>query len=210
MAREETPIADLMRSLWRHRPGQEIPAAVLDVIDALGLVTMTGVKPVICFKARISNGWHIVLNLPPGIATDAIEKNLRHFEEQTRSVIVYKAKGNKAMLTIRQSAIPSQTRYVDLQAPSKMQVTIPLGVGIGGPVWADLAEVINILSAGIQGSGKTNWLRHFVATVLIKQGVAVAVADPKMVDFPIHSRVSGGMEFSGIASCGVMALGLSR
>jgi S-DNA-T family DNA segregation ATPase FtsK/SpoIIIE len=82
-----------------------------------------------------------------------------------------------------------------LASALKSTVSFPIGIGIeGDPVVADFADpnTCHALVAGSTGSGKSEWLKAFVASMLLRskpENVQIALIDPKILTF-------GGVEGS--------------
>lgn len=188
------PVIDVFRQAWRHRPevnlfgrmlweGQGVVASLLDTIDALGLETKAGLKPVIAHRNKTDSGWHIVLHLPPGISTQDVISKLDHFQEQCNSFIDARAIGPKVHFYIHSNEIPTYVPY-EWTPPENMDLPIPLGYGPAGLQSIDLSRLPHMLVAGNTGGGKTTFLRT-VVVALIQMGIRVVVIDLK-----------GGMDYS--------------
>jgi S-DNA-T family DNA segregation ATPase FtsK/SpoIIIE len=76
-----------------------------------------------------------------------------------------------------------------LRSALKSPVAFPIGIDVeGGPVVADLAEpnTCHALVAGSTGSGKSEWLKAMVATMLLRgspEQIKIALIDPKILTF---------------------------
>ena len=71
----------------------------------------------------------------------------------------------------------------------KSSVAFPIGIGVeGDPVVADFADpnTCHALVAGSTGSGKSEWLKSLVASMLLRSTfgqVQIALIDPKILTF---------------------------
>lgn len=170
-----------VRYLWRHRPRNEIAAAVQDTIDNLPLTTKDGRKPVICARRRTAHGWHLVLNLPPGISFNKLKRFREYFADATNSWIEMSWDG-KAHLDVHVGKLPTSVPYEWDPAPySKMALPVPVGVTQRGLEVFDLAEAPHLLVAGVPGFGKSNFLHVLIHTLLPL--AFVAVIDFKRLEF---------------------------
>jgi FtsK/SpoIIIE family/FtsK alpha domain/PD-(D/E)XK nuclease superfamily len=76
-----------------------------------------------------------------------------------------------------------------LASTLKSAVTFPIGIGVEGePVVADFADpnTCHALVAGSTGSGKSEWLKALVASILLRSSpthVQIALIDPKILTF---------------------------
>jgi hypothetical protein len=77
----------------------------------------------------------------------------------------------------------------DLAGALRGPVAFPVGIGVeGNPVVADFADpnTCHILVAGSTGSGKSEWLKALVASMLLRNSTAnvqIALIDPKILTF---------------------------
>jgi S-DNA-T family DNA segregation ATPase FtsK/SpoIIIE len=76
-----------------------------------------------------------------------------------------------------------------LASALKTTVAFPIGIGVeGDPVVADFADpnTCHVLVAGSTGSGKSEWLKALVASMLLRnkpESVQIALIDPKILTF---------------------------
>ncbi|MEW8957833.1 MAG: FtsK/SpoIIIE domain-containing protein [Moorella sp. (in: firmicutes)] len=185
--REENALAlafDLIKHTWRHRPGNEIPAAVLDTFDALGFETKAGLKPVLAHKHKTPCGWHLVFNLPPGISKRDVEAKLDHFQEQTNGSIELFANGSKLHMDIRTTSLPEKVPYEwDPAEYPKMALPLPIGQTLSGLLVVDLSRLPHLFVAGNTGGGKTTFLRVAAVSLLSSGNVLLVIIDLKGLDF---------------------------
>lgn len=77
----------------------------------------------------------------------------------------------------------------DLASALKSAVAFPIGIGVEGePVVADFADpnTCHALVAGSTGSGKSEWLKALVASILLRSSpthVQIGLIDPKILTF---------------------------
>lgn len=182
-----TALAELITQVslaWRHRPGNEVPAAVLDTFDALHFETRAGQKPVLAHKHKEPYGWHLVFCLPPGISARDIEAKLDHFQEQVGGRIELKKNGKLVHFDVFASPLPDRMDYDEWNPFNYPNMALPFLVGAtaAGPLVVDLARLPHIFVAGQTGGGKTTALQS-LAVSLIQQGALLAVIDLKGLDF---------------------------
>lgn len=101
-----------------------------------------------------------------------------------------------------------------LASALKSTVAFPIGIGVeGDPVVADFADpnTCHALVAGSTGSGKSEWLKALVASMLLRSApahVQIALIDPKILTFagvegspylwrPVATTLADAMAFAG-------------
>ncbi|MHB8171189.1 MAG: FtsK/SpoIIIE domain-containing protein, partial [Thermincolia bacterium] len=181
---EDNPFVEVaasIRSLWRHRPGQEIPGTILDTFDNLGFITKDGRKPVIVGKKKTAYGWHLVFNLPPGISFAQVKRRQDYFADATKSWVVLSWNGHLHM-DIQCNTLPTSVEYT--WSPClypKMALPVPVGVSQKGPEVFDLASAPHLLVAGIPGFGKSNFLHVLIHSMM--PSARICVIDLKRLEF---------------------------
>lgn len=207
MSREENlidPITLQLKQVWRHRPklelfgrtiiaDQTIPAAILDVIDELGLMNRSKLKPLLVKSAPTDYGGRVVLHLPPGISAKDFEAKLAYFEEQVSGRIELNISGPTLTMDVYTAVIPQRVSYS--WSPEQYPyyaLPVPVGHDYRGLMTVDLYRLPHLFVAGNTGSGKTSWLLGLVTSLLqtghLRGNVAVIVIDLKMVDFADYSE----------------------
>lgn len=160
-----------------------VPGAVLNVIDALGLETKAGLKPVICHKHQEPYGWHIILQLPPGISGKDIESKIHYFSEQAGGSIDLRFKGGKVYMDISTNPLPGGVAYTfEASAHEALAMPVPIGMTVNGSLVIDLSELPHMLVAGVPGGGKSNFL-HVMANSLLQGGGWIVIIDLKRLEF---------------------------
>ncbi len=156
---------------------------VMETLDALNFETRAGLRPVLVHKKKTALGWHLVLNLPAGIAAQDVIAKQNHFEEQAGAKITITNHGSTLHMSLVTAVVPKKAPYnwnhVDYP---NMDLPIPIGYTPLGLKVVDLAEVLSILIGGLPGKGKTNFLRA-LAVSLIPQNTCVTIIDPKSLDY---------------------------
>lgn len=188
-------IAAQIRHAWRMRSGlklfgkqvmedNRIPGTVLDVFDNLGFKTKDGRRPVVVAKKKTEYGWHLVINLPPGISFQSVLRRKNFFSDATNSFITMTWNGALQM-DIQLNNLPSCIDYV-WTPPGNMMLPVPIGYTPKGIEILDLTESPHMLVAGESGFGKSNFLHQAINALL--PFARIAVIDPKQLDFGYLSR----------------------
>ncbi|MHB1042374.1 MAG: FtsK/SpoIIIE domain-containing protein [Eubacteriales bacterium] len=184
MPKEENVLAEAiqsMRYLWRHRKGQEIPAAVLDVFDNLGFVTKDQRRPVMLAKKRTAYGWHLIFRLPPGISYQSIRNRREYFQDACNAWIVFEWDGRLHM-DIQAGRLPDSVLYEwDYREYRSMALPVPIGVTQRGVEVLDLVEAPHLLVAGVTKYGKSNFLNVLINSLLPL--ARIAIVDLKRLEF---------------------------
>lgn len=194
-----------LRMAVRRRKGNEVSAAVLEVIDSLNLQNRSQQRPVISHRVKTELGWRMVLTLPPGISSHDLINKAAYFEEQTGGVIDWESKGRSLIMHIRTSDLPSMVAYSDWQIPEKMIAPIPIGVSAKGWICVDLADLPHMFDAGMTGTGKSNIL-HCDGISLLRAGVHVGIIDLKRLEFSYLRKHVTLATSIGLAKALLMAL----
>lgn len=185
MPKEEGVLVELanqVRSLWRHRPGNEIPGVILDTFDNLRFETKDGRRPVIVGKKKTVYGWHLVFNLPPGISYQQVRRKQDYFADATKSWIVLTWDGGYLHMDIQCHALPHKAEYNwDPALYSKMDLPVPVGVSQKGAEVFDLADAPHLLVAGVPGFGKSNFLHVLIMSLL--PFARICIIDLKRLEF---------------------------
>ena len=163
---------DILRKTYRHREGNEVPAAIMDVIDELNLQNRSGLKPVVSHRVRTDYGWRIVVTFPPGVSARDLTTRIHYFEEQAGGKIDHEHASSKDLvLHVSTGELPKRVKY-EWKPNEKMIAPVPIGTGRSGIIVIDLADVVHIMVAGVPGGGKSNAL-HVMACSLLQAGVCV-------------------------------------
>lgn len=174
-------LAGLLRTTWRHRPGNETVGLILDTFDNLRFETKDGRRPVIVGRKKTPYGWHLVFNLPPGISFKMCKAKENFFSDAVKGFVGLEWDGRLHM-DIQTSELPSYVEYVWSPEPySHMELPIPIGYTQKGLEVFDLCDSPHLLIGGQTGWGKTMFL-HCLANCLIPMAW-VCISDPKRLDF---------------------------
>ena len=172
-----------------YRPGpfyldNSVPGSVLETIDALGMENKNGLKPVICHKHQEPYGWHVVLQLPPGISSRDIESKLSYFAEQAGGTITLQTKGSKVHMDISTKPLPEKVKYSwNPDLFKDMSMPVPIGETANGLLVIDLSSLPHMLVAGVPGGGKSNFLHVLTNSLIMLPNVWVVIIDLKRLEF---------------------------
>jgi hypothetical protein len=116
----------------------------------------------------------------PAAYTDP--KFLHNLSTALRGVRVCAINTDGVRLAFVLSKIPKLPRRAEFPGTERGRVAV--GVGLAGPVWTRWEDVRVMLVAGMQGSGKSNFLRLMVHQALA-DGAALLLSDPHQTTFPM-------------------------
>ena len=189
-------------SLWRHRSainiiGKEIdrikigkktyyldnhiPGIILDTFDNLNYEQKDGTKPVIAAKRKTPHGWHLVINLPPGVSFKDIKNHKHYFQDSVNAWIDLEWKHGKCHMDIQTGELPEFIEYAFNPADYKMFLPIPIGYSRPNLTILNLPDSPHLLIAGATGWGKTSLINAIIHSVIHK--AIVVMIDRKGVDF---------------------------
>ncbi|MBV1734261.1 MAG: cell division protein FtsK [Candidatus Desulforudis sp.] len=171
-----------IRYLWRHRKGQEVPAAVLDVLDAL---YADKTKPLLIRKIKKENGWRLIFNIPPGVSFNELKRKHDYFTDATNAVVLFEKINGHLHLEMQTAELKDHYPYAwNPEQYPKLHLPLPVGYTPSGLGVADLAAMPHLLIAGHPGAGKSNYLHTVVASLLLlPKPVYVCVVDFKKLEF---------------------------
>lgn len=173
-----------LRRVWWQAVGMGPVAAAVDVMEALGLETRHGQRPVLAHKHRIASGWHLAWNLPPGIGSKEIVAKLDYFAEQTGGPVEMTVKGHILHMDLHSQPLPTRVKFGwDPNAYPDLALPIPIGTAASGPVVIDLASLPHLFVAGETGGGKTTCLLALTTALLLRGDVWLVMIDLKGLDF---------------------------
>lgn len=196
MARKKEPgIEEILASIkysWRHRQGfsikgkryldNHIPGLILDVFDNLDYEQKDGTKPVIAAKRRTQHGWHLVINLPPGVSFKQVKNQKDFFQDACNGWIELEWLHGKCHMNIQLGELPNFIEYQWEPAEhSKLLLPIPIGYARTSLITLDLPESPHFLIAGATGFGKTSMIMAIIHCLL--HTAVVVVIDLKGIDF---------------------------
>jgi len=182
LLQEEAYLSDVgksLRDLWRHRPGQEIPAAVLDTVDALWPEPKP--RPQLTHKKKTPGGWHLIFTLPPGVSFREVLNRQEYFADACRGFVEIRKVAGYCHINIRAGHLENHYPYQWDSAPyQSMALPVPIGYSPALEV-LDLAEAPHLLVAGVTGFGKSNYLLGLIHSLL--PVAKVAIIDLKRLQF---------------------------
>jgi S-DNA-T family DNA segregation ATPase FtsK/SpoIIIE len=159
-----------------------IPALIEDTFNNLGYERKDGTKPVIAAKRKTEYGWHLVVNLPPGISFKKVKEDKHCFQDAVNGWIDLEWKHGKCHMNIQLGDLPEYIEYQFNPADySKMFLPIPIGYSRTKLIVLDLPDSPHMLIAGATGGGKTSLINSIIHSVL--HTTIVIMIDLKRVDF---------------------------
>ena len=189
MKKQETNLLgegiQIVKDVWRHRPGQEVPAAILDTIDALW---PEGEKPrpLLTHKKKTPAGWHMIFTLQPGICYQDIKKKHNYFADATRAQVKIEKHDGYLHLNVVPGEMKSYYKYEWNPEPymKEMDLPIPIGYGPSGElVVVDMAALPHIRVGGTTFTGKSNFLHNIFISLAMLANVRLAVIDLALLEF---------------------------
>ncbi len=181
MGKEENSLkeaVDTIKHSWRHRTGQEIPAAILDTVDTLWKEDR---KPLLTHKKKSSTGWHMIFTLPPGVSFAEVQRRQEYFSDACRGFVEIRKIGGYCHMNIVAGQLQNYYPYEwnpDLYG--KMALPIPIGYSPTLQV-LDLTEAPHLLVGGETGYGKSVFLTVLIHSLLPL--AKVAIIDLKRLQF---------------------------
>jgi S-DNA-T family DNA segregation ATPase FtsK/SpoIIIE len=159
-----------------------IPALIEDTFANLGYEQKDGTKPVIAAKRKTEYGWHLVINLPPGVSFKQLKNDKDYFQDATNAWIELEWKAGKCHMNIQVGELPTYIEYQwDPELYANMKLPIPIGYSRTQPIVLDLPESPHLLIGGSTGYGKTSLIMAIIQAVIGK--TYVVIIDLKGIDF---------------------------
>lgn len=198
--KQEPVLTELLGSLGylaRHRSGirifgkevphsdNKIPALIQDVFQNKDYEQKDGQKPVIAAKRKTEYGWHLVINLPPGVSFHQVKNDKDFFQDAVNGWIEILWRQGKVHMDIYVGSFPEgEAPFIWSPEPylSKMDLPIPIGVHQSGLEVVDLAVIPHLLIGGATNWGKSNFL-HALIAALLQLDTIIVVIDHKRLDF---------------------------
>ncbi|WP_028308760.1 FtsK/SpoIIIE domain-containing protein [Desulfitibacter alkalitolerans] len=185
---------ELVQSLWLHRPGNEVHAAVQETINAL----YRDLKPLIIKKIKTDNQWTFLIRLPPGRAFSEFKGKHEYFQDAAGGAVQIEKEGKVIKMQISTEELrPNYPYSWQHEDYSKMFLPVPFGHSAAGLIVRDLAEAPNLIVAGHPGAGKSNFLHVLAVSLLLSRMVYLAIIDLKKLEFSYlkgHSLVVTDLE----------------
>lgn len=167
---------DTIKHNWRHRPGQELPAAILDTVDALWKEDR---KPLLTHKKKSPTGWHMIFTLPPGVSFMEVQKRQEYFSDACRGFVEMKKIGGYCHMNIVAGHLENSYPYVWTPREHKPLIT-PIGYSPKLEMF-NLADSPHLLVAGVPGYGKSNFLHVLIHALL--PHARIGIIDMKRLEF---------------------------
>lgn len=174
-----TPAIHAVQRAWRHRKGNEIPAAVHDTIEALWPKEP---RPIVITKNKNGNHYHFVLHLPPGIAYRDIESKKHYFADSVATTVELEKRGQAIILTVLNEPIPKLLQF-EVKDLEDAFLPVYFGQSPIGPIVRDLADSPYLMVAGMPGWGKSNSIHALVCNMLLTREVYMVIIDMKRLEF---------------------------
>jgi S-DNA-T family DNA segregation ATPase FtsK/SpoIIIE len=160
----------------------QIPALVQDVFQNKDYEQKDGQKPVIAAKRKTEYGWHLIINLPPGVSFNQVKNDKDFFQDACNAWVELEWKSGKVHMNIQLGELPSLVKYEwDTSQHSNMILPIPIGYSRTGLHVLDLTESPHLLIAGTTGFGKTSLVASIIHSVIHR--AIVVIIDLKGIDF---------------------------
>jgi len=169
-----------IKDVYRHRRGYEIPAAILDTLDALYptdkpriLLIRKGIK-------RTETGWHMIFTLRPGTSFNTLKSQQDYFEDATGMNVEMTKHGKFLNININTNEIPKKLEY-SWDYSGDIDLPVPIGVSRQGLEVLPLEESPHLLIAGVPGFGKSNFLHVLINSLL--PVAKIGIIDLKRLEF---------------------------
>ncbi|KJR97934.1 MAG: hypothetical protein VR68_11515 [Peptococcaceae bacterium BRH_c4a] len=173
---------DLIKHTWRHRAGQEIPAAILDTVDVLWPEPKP--RPLLTHKKKNPGNWHMIFTLPPGLSYRDVVNRQEYFADACRGYVEIKKVAGYVHMTVRTGHLENHYPYLwppdEHKGYKKMALPVPIGYS-PAPEVLDLAEAPHLLVAGVTGFGKSNFLLVLIHSLM--SHAKIAIIDLKRLQF---------------------------
>jgi len=172
-------VVETVQRAWRHRKGNEVPAGILDTIEALW---PREPRPLIIARNKNKNQYHFVVHLPPGISFRDLESKKHYFADVVSGCVEIERHGKAVVLTVLSEPIPALLKFevTDLKGAF---LPVYFGKSAVGPVVRDLADSPFVLVAGMPGWGKSNAIHALVCNMLLLREVYTIIVDMKRLEF---------------------------
>jgi len=173
---------DALRIAWRHRRGNEIPAAILDTIDILYPPDKPRPLPIRNGIIKIKNGWHMIFTLRPGTNFSMLKNQQEYFEDACRLPVAIERKGGYAHITIYEQSMEKFYPFEwDYYQYPKMYLPIPIGISQKGLEVLDLSKAPHLLISGTTNYGKSTLIYNIIHALL--PIAKIAIVDLKRLQY---------------------------
>lgn len=176
-------IRDQIKYIFLHRKGNDVHAAVQDVIDALW---PKDPKPKIMKKIKISGeAYKFIIALGPGLGYKEFKTKEQLFADAMGGTVQVEKRGK--VITMQASATEIKKEYSFSFDPNKFKGYIPVHFGHSaiGEIVRDLADMPNLIIAGHPGAGKSNFLHGLIMALLLNKStdIRTVVFDFKRLEY---------------------------
>jgi S-DNA-T family DNA segregation ATPase FtsK/SpoIIIE len=176
-----------LRDVWRHRKGYEIPAIIMDTVDALWPVDRPRPLLIKGGAKRTPSGWHFIFTLRPGVTYREMEARLEYFIDACRLPATIAKVGGYAHLHIYNDELAESYPYEwNHDAHKGLHLPFPVGYAQDGLEIADLVKFPHLLVAGETGYGKSTLLLVLILSLL--PIAKIAIIDLKRLQFPFLQK----------------------
>jgi len=183
-------IRDSLKSIWLHRKGNEVRAAVQDVIDAK---YKEGTRPLIMNASKKENTWTFTIHLPPATGFLEFQKLSILFQDATGGSVHIEKRGKVVKMEVMTEELKKSYAYslFDHNKYKKMAIPIPIGISAKGLIVRDLVDYPHLLVAGETNYGKSNQLHVIANSILLyRPETHIVIIDPKSTEFDYLNRMA--------------------
>jgi DNA segregation ATPase FtsK/SpoIIIE and related proteins len=176
-------VRDQLKWLFLHRKGNDVHAAVQDVIDALW---SKDPKPKIMKKIKISGeAYKFIISLGPGLGYKEFKAKEQLFADAMGGTVQVEKRGKA--ITMQASATEIKKEYPYSFDPNQHKGYLPVHFGHSaiGEIVRDLADMPNLIIAGHPGAGKSNFLHGLIMGLLLNKNndIRTIVFDFKRLEY---------------------------
>jgi len=173
---------DGIKYIWLHRKGQEVPAAVHDVIAAHW--QKDSLIPLIVKKKKQPNKWTFIIQLPAGVGYGDFKAKEQLFADATGGAAVIEKHGKGAIIQVLTERLKEKYPYIwEWATYQNLCLPVPFGYSAAGLIVRDLADAPNLLVAGHPGAGKSNFLHVLAVSLLLARDINLVIIDLKQLEF---------------------------
>lgn len=183
-------IRDSLKSIWLHRKGNEVRAAVQDVIDAK---YKEGARPLITSANKKEETWTFTVHLPPGTGFLEFQKLSILFQDATGGSVHIGKRGTVVTMEVMPEELKKSYPYslFDHAKCEKMCLPIPIGMSAKGLIVRDLVDYPHLLVAGETNYGKSNQLHVIANSILLyREEAHLIIVDPKSTEFEYLNQMA--------------------
>jgi S-DNA-T family DNA segregation ATPase FtsK/SpoIIIE len=176
-------IRDSIKFIWIHRKGNDVHAAVQDVID---VHWPKDPKPKVMKKIKLSqDAYKFVISLGAGLGYKEFKAKEQLFSDAMGGTCQIEKRGK--VITMQASTTEIKKEYSYSFDPSTCKGYLPVHFGYSaiGEIVKDLADMPNLIIAGHPGAGKSNFIHCLIMGLLlnIKRNAQIVVFDFKRLEY---------------------------